>query len=134
MDPITIAALVAMLAGAGMQYSAQQSAGKKQQQAAVEAQRRQLAAQNEATQIAARKAGEFDPANRQQQQEQIAQQLQGEYEKTIEAPQVTAQGTQIGSTLPAGAGGTEYLTAQAKEEAKTQASLHALAGLMGRKG
>lgn len=129
-----VAALVASIAGAGLQYSAQQSALKKQQQTAVDAQRRQLAARNEATQIAARKAGEFDPGARQQQQQDIQQQLTGELDKQVAAPQITAQGVQVGTTLPSGAGGTAYLTAQAKEQAKATASLRELAALMGRIG
>jgi hypothetical protein len=95
---------------------------------------RQLAKQNEATQVAAKKAAEFDPNARKDTQQQIADQMTGQLQQQVAQPQITAQGVQVGTTIPQGQGGTEYLTAQAKEAAKSTASLRALAGLMGRIG
>lgn len=134
MTGFEIAALVAMIAGGAMQHKAQTDAMKRQREQAVMAQQRQLAAQNEATAAASRRAAEFDPNARKQQQDQIAQELTGQLTEQVNKPQITAQGVQVGTTLPAGQGGQDYLTSKAKEEAKTRASLHALASLMGRVG
>lgn len=134
MDPITIAALVSMIASAGMQAYDGQRAASSQKNAALQAQQRQLQAQNQATQAASRKASEFDPTQRKQEQDAIQQEMTAGLEQQIAGPQVTAQGVQVGSTLPQGAGGADYSVTKAKEQAKSAASLHALAGLMGRIG
>lgn len=125
-------AVIAMIASAALQYSAQQSAAKRQQQAAQSMRQRQLQAQNQATEEAARKAQEFDPGNRQRQQAEIEQALTGELQQQVNQPQVTAQGVEVGTTIQ---GGTQdYVTAKAREAAKTTASLRELAALMGRVG
>lgn len=123
-----------MLAGAGMQYKASTDASKRQKEQALQSQQRQLAAQNEATAAAAKRAGDFDPTTRQANQQQIQQQLTDTYDRQVSQPQITAQGVQVGSTIPQAQGGTDYLTAKAKEQAKTTASLRGLAALMGRIG
>src|SRR5205085_6793507 len=82
-DPITIASLVAMLAGAGLQYKASTDASKRQKEQALQSQQRQLAAQNEATAAAAKRAGDFDPTTRQQNQQQIQDQLTDTYDKQV---------------------------------------------------
>lgn len=129
MDPITIAA---MLAASGLSYYSQQSALKKQQAQAREAQQRQLNARNMATAEAAKRASEFDPTTRREKQDEIQQELTGNLNAQVAQPQITAQGVQVGSTIP---GGTQdYLTAKAKETARTTESLRALASLMGRIG
>jgi hypothetical protein len=128
-EPLTIAAL---LGAAAIQQHSQSQALKKQQAQAREMRQRQLNAQNQATAKAARKATEFDPNARGEQQAQIEQALTGELNKQVAQPQITAQGVQVGQTIP---GGTQdYLTAKAKETAKTTESLRALASLMGRVG
>lgn len=134
MDPFSIASIIAMIVGGAVQQQAQSSALKRQKQQAVMAQQRQLDAQNEATQVAARKASEFDPTQRKDRQDQIQQQQQDELTHQADTPQLTAQGVQIGSTLPEGEGSKDFLVAKAREKAKTTASLHALAGLMSRIG
>ncbi|RYY67982.1 MAG: hypothetical protein EOO24_52765 [Comamonadaceae bacterium] len=133
MDPLTLS-LIATIAGSGLQmYSANQAA-QRQQQAAMESQRRQLTARNQATQIAAKTANDFDPTQRAQNLADATQEQTQRFEGVNAQPAITAQGVQVGSTLPAGAGGNDYALAKASETAKTQASLHALAGLMGRMG
>lgn len=134
MDPFSIAAIVSMIAGAGLQaYSANQAA-KKQQQAAIQAQQRQLQERQMATDVAAKRTAEFDPSTRQQNQQQIQQDMTGQLQQQVQPQQITAQGVQVGSTIPDQAAGSDYMTAKAKEAAKTAASLHGLAGLMGRIG
>lgn len=132
MDPLTIAGIVASLASAAVQQQAAASAAKRQREQAVMAQKRQLDMQNEASAAAARRASEYDPTERGNRQQQIQQEITGEMERQVQGPQVTAQGVQVGATIDGG--GADYLTAKAKEEAKTKASLHALASLMGRMG
>jgi hypothetical protein len=129
MEPLTIAAL---LAASGLSYYSQQDALKRQQQQAREAQQRQLNARNMATAEAAKKASEFDPTARREKQDQIQQEITGGLQAQVAQPQITAQGVQVGQTIP---GGTkDYLTAKAKETARTTESLRALASLMGRIG
>lgn len=134
MDPISIASLIAMIAGAGLQYKASSDASKRQREQALAAQQRQLNEQNAASAAAAKRAADYDPTTRAANQQAIEQQLTDTYSKQVSQPQITAQGVQVGTTLPEGQGGTEYLKARAKEQAKTTASLHALAGLMARIG
>jgi hypothetical protein len=132
MDPLTIGALVAMIGGAAVQQKAQSDALKRQQREAVAANQRQLAAQNQATAKASQRAEEFDPTRRQQAQQALEQQLTGELQQQVQGPQITAQGVQVGTTIP---GGTQdYVVAKAKEQAKATASLRELAALMGRIG
>lgn len=131
MEPFSIGL---MLLSAAMAQQAQSSALKKQQQQAVQAQQRQLQMRNQATGEAMKRVQEFDPQSRNDKQQDIAQELTGDYEREVTGPQLTAQGIQVGTTLPQGQGGTEYLTTRAKEQAKSAASLRELAALMGRIG
>lgn len=133
MDPITIAALVSMVAGAGLQaYDAQRSA-KRQSEAARQAQQRQLEARSQATQRVQQQAEQFDPTKRQAAQDAIQGQLTQQYQQAAQ-PQVTAQGVQVGTTLPQGAGSSSYTVAKAKETAKVTESMRQLAAIMGRLG
>lgn len=129
-----IQGILEFLGSAAVKHYAERQALKRQSQLAAQMRQRQMAMQDQAGQVAANKAAEFDPMARQRAQAEIAAQMGQDYERTIQAPQVTAQGTQIGATLPANAGSPEYLATQAKEAAKSTASLRALAALMGRVG
>ena len=130
-DAITIGI---MLAGAAATNHGQAQALKRQKQIAVEGQRAQLAARNEATDVAMRKALEFNPDTRAEQQQEIAQNLEGDYRQAVEGSPITAQGVQVGSTIPTAAGTTDYLAATAREKSKSAESLRTLAQLMGRIG
>lgn len=134
MTGLEIAAIISMIAGSGMQMYATDRASKKQQQEALISQQRQLAERNQATEAAKRRASDFDPTQRQQNQQEIQQDLTGKFDQQVSQPQITAQGTQIGSTIPNSGGSTDYLVSKAREEAKAKASLHGLAALMGRIG
>lgn len=125
---------IPMLAGAGVQAYAQRQAAKRQQATLDAARARQLQVQDQAAEEAARAAARFDPQQRLAQQEQIRQELTQQLQQPINRPQITAQGVQVGSTLPEGTGGGDYLAARAREAAKTQESLRALAAIMGRQG
>jgi hypothetical protein len=115
-----------------MSYYSQNSALKRQQQQAGEMRQRQLNAQNQATNVASRKAAEFDPNTRREQQQDIQQEMTGELEKQVAPQMVTAQGVQVGQTIPGGT--ADYTAAKAREQVKTTESLRALASLMGRIG
>ena len=127
MDPSTIAMLVA----AAVNMYGQQSAARKQQAGAVQAQQRQLNAQNQATDVAMKQVQEFDPTTRNEANQTIAQDLTTQYEKAASQP-ITTQGVEVGKTI--NSGGTDYLAAKAKEQAKSAESLRNLAQLMGRTG
>ncbi len=131
MDPITIGL---MLAGAAITAHGQKQALKKQNKIAVAGQQEMLNERNKATDVALRKAAEFNPDARAEQQQEIAQAMEGDYRQAIEAPPITAQGVQVGSTIPTAAGTTDYLAATAREKAKSTESLRTLAQLMGRIG
>lgn len=133
MEPITIGMML-MAAAAGMNAKAANDANRKQQAEIRASQARQGALQDQATAKAKAHAQEYDPGERKNRNDQIAQDLTAGYEKEIAAPMVTAQGVQIGSTLPEGEGGGDYLKTRAREAAKTTESLRALAALMGRTG
>ena len=125
-------AIIGTIASAALANHQQNQAAKQQKQQMVQAQQRQLNAQNAATDVAMKKVEEFDPNTRKASQDAIAQELQGGYEKEIGAPQITAQGVEVGSSAPGGT--TDFLTAKAREKSKATESLRQLAALMGRTG
>lgn len=129
-DPISIGLLIA---GTALQQKAQSDAISKQRRMAVESQQRALQSQNQATDAAMRRVQEFAPEQRQAQQQEIAQDLTKQYEGAAAQP-ITAQGVQVGQTLPTGAGTSDYVAAKARETAKAAESSRALAALFGRLG
>lgn len=130
-DPISIGL---MLAGAAVTAHGQNQALKKQQQIALMSQQEQLRARDRATETAMRTAMEFDPEQRKERQDGIAQQLEAEFQPAVQGSPITAQGVQVGATIPEAAGTSDYLAATARERAKTTESLRSLAQLMGRIG
>ncbi len=130
-DPISLGLL---LGGAAIQNYGQQQALKKQQAIMRESQQRQINARNQATDVAMRQVQEFDPTARQGRQDEIAQALTADYDQAVTGTPITAQGVQVGSTIPTSAGTSDYLTATAREKAKSTESLRQLAQLMGRLG
>lgn len=131
MDPITIGL---MLAGAAITAHGQNQALKKQKRIAVAGQQEMLNERNKATDVALRKAAEFNPDARAEQQQEIAQAMEGDYRQAVEGTPITAQGVQVGSTIPTASGTGDYLAATAREKAKSTESLRTLAQLMGRIG
>lgn len=131
MDPFSIGA---MLLSAVVQQQTQAAEAQRQRQTAIESQKRALASQNQATDVAMKQVQEFDPGTRQDKQDQIQQDLTSQYEKAGAAAPITAQGVQVGATIPDSAGTADYLTAKAKETAKAAQSNRSLAALFGRIG
>lgn len=126
--------IASQVAGAAIQKRAQDRAFAQQQAAIAAARARQLQAQDQASQVAAKAAAQYAPEQRQAEQQQIQQQLTGELTQQIKPQPITAQGVQVGSTIPDAAGSTDYLAAKARETAKAVESQRALAALMGRIG
>lgn len=129
MDPLSIGM---MLAGAFVSAKAQQDAAAKQQRMARESQQRSLQAQNQATDVAMRQVQEFDPTVRKANQDEITQDLTQRYQTAATAAPITAQGVQVGQTIPGGT--TDYLAAKGRETAKAAESNRNLAQLLGRIG
>lgn len=129
MDPLSIGM---MLAGALVSAKAQQDAVAKQQRMARESQQRSLQAQNQATDVAMRQVQEFDPTVRKANQDEITQDLTQRYQTAATAAPITAQGVQVGQTIPGGT--TDYLAAKGRETAKAAESNRNLAQLLGRIG
>lgn len=130
-DPVSIGLL---LASAALSAKANNDAAKRSQAASREAQSRQLAAQNRSTESAMKRVQDFDAGDRKDKNDSIAQQLTEGLEREVATPAITAQGVQVGTTIPDAEAGGDYLKAKARETAKSTASLRALAALMGRTG
>jgi len=128
-DPVSIGM---MLAGAFVSAKAQQDAAAKQQRMARESQQRSLQAQNQATDVAMKQVQEFDPTVRKTNQDEITQDLTQRYQTAATAAPITAQGVQVGQTIPGGT--TDYLAAKGRETAKAAESNRNLAALLGRIG
>lgn len=128
-DPISIGM---MLLGTALQMKTQNDAAAKQKRMAVEAQQRQLASQNQATDTAMKRVQEFEPEQRQQRQQEIAQDLTQQYQGAAEAKPITAQGVEVGQTIPGGT--ADYLANKARETVKATEANRRLAALFGRIG
>lgn len=129
MDPLSIGM---MLGGAFLSAKANQDALQKQQRMARESQQRALQAQNQATDVAMRQVQQFDPTVRKTAQDEIAQDLTQRFEGAATAPPITAQGVQVGQTIPGGT--ADYLAQKGREAAKAAESNRNLAALLGRIG
>lgn len=128
-DPISIGV---MLLGSALQAKAQSDAAAKQRRMAVESQQRALAAQNQATDVAMKQVQEYDPTTRKAKQDEIQNQLTDQYQQAATATPITAQGVQVGQTIPGGS--ADYLAAKGRETAKAAESNRNLAALLGRIG
>lgn len=131
MDPLSIGALIL---SALVTNKTQTDAMENQRRAAVQSQQQALASQNQATDAALRRVQEFDPTTRKESQDEIQSQLTDQYQKAAVATPITAQGIQVGQTIPDAAGGADYLKARAAETAKATNSNRNLAALFGRIG
>lgn len=129
MDPLSLGM---MLAGAFLTSKAQTDAAAKQQRLAVESRQRALQAQNQATDVAMRQVQEYDPATRKAKQDEIQTQLTDQFQQAAAGTPITAQGVQVGQTIPGGS--ADYLAAKGRETAKAAESNRQLAALFGRIG
>lgn len=130
MDPISIAALVAMIAGAGMQYKASTDAAKRAQDEALRGMMRQDEYQRQAEKKALGQAQEFNTDDRAAEQAQIEQQLTQEYI----APAKSATEINSSATTTQGAVSNDYTTAKARSQAEVLKNAESLARLLGKTG
>lgn len=128
-DPISIGV---MLLGSALQAKAQSDAAAKQQRMAVESRQRALQAQNQATDVAMKQVQEYDPTVRKAKQDEIQSQLTDQYQTAAASTPITAQGVQVGQTIPGGS--ADYLATKGRETAKAAESNRNLAALLGRIG
>lgn len=130
-DPITIAA---MIASAVVQQQTQAAALAKQKRMAVESQQRAIQGQNQATDLAMKRVQEFTPEKRQENQATVTDELTSKYQEAASRAPITAQGVEIGSTIPDSAGSSDYLKTKATQMTKAADANRALAALFGRIG
>lgn len=128
MDPFSIAALVAMVAGAGMQYKASNDAAKRQAAETRAALARQAELQKQAEAKAMGQAKEFNTNDRAAAQDQIAQELTQEFIKPVES----AQQINAAQSTTQGAVSNDYTTAKAKSNAETMKAAEFVARLLGK--
>jgi hypothetical protein len=128
MDPITIAALAAMVAGAGIQYKASSDAQERQRRE-IEA---SLAAQRELQMEAEKKAmgaaAEFETPKRAAEQQQLA----ADIEQSLIQPVSESQAIRAQQQTTQGDVSDEYTTAKAKSDLETVKQAEQLARLLGK--
>lgn len=126
---LAVASLLATIGGAVMQQQAQQSAARRQQRAIQESVQRQSEFQRQAEQAAMKKATEFTPEDRAQQQQQIEQQLTTEMLEPV-------QRFSSENSAPAVQGDVsdDYTVARAESQANQMKNAEVLARLFGRIG
>ncbi|GAA4401282.1 hypothetical protein [Quisquiliibacterium transsilvanicum] len=128
MDPFSIAALVATIGGAAIQYDAARNAQKAQEAATRQSLERQRKLQMEAEKKAMDTAENYETPKRAAEQEQIADQITQELiapvseSQAIRAQQQTTQGNVSG----------DYQAAKAKSDLETMKAAEQLARLLGK--
>ncbi len=128
MNPITIAALAAMVAGAGIQYKASTDAQERQQREIMASLEAQRALQMEAEKKAMGAAAEFATPKRAAEQEQIA----ADIEQALIQPVSESQAIRAEQSTTQGNVSDEYTTAKAKSELETVKQAEQLARLLGK--
>lgn len=128
MDPITIAALAAMVAGAGIQYKASTDAQERQQREIMASLEAQRALQMEAEKKAMGAAAEFETPKRAAEQQQIA----ADIEQALIQPVSESQAIRAEQSTTQGNVSDEYTTAKAKSELETVKQAEQLARLLGK--
>ena len=128
MDPITIASLVATIAGAAMKMQAAQEAQARQRRVLEEGQRRQRELQMQAEQRALKTAEEFAPEDRKASQDQIAEQITTE----LVTPVNESQAIRSQQSTTQGNVSEDYTTAKAASDLNSIKAAQKLAQLLGK--
>lgn len=128
MEPLSIAALVAMLAGAAVQYQAQVEAQDAQQAAIRNSLDAQERLQREAEQKAMKTAETFNPLDRMKQQAELETQITD----SLITPVASSQSTRADAAGAEGNVSEDYTLAKAKADTNTLKSAEALARLLGK--
>lgn len=128
MDPFSIAALVAMFVGAGVQYDATRQANKAVERETLASLEKQKQLREKAEQRAMEAAKQFDPKSRQSDQARIEAQMTSDMVAPVNESQMVraAQQTTQGNVSK------DYTTAKAASDAATLKSAHELARLLGK--
>ena len=128
MGPLAIASLIATIAGAGMQYKAQQDASRRQQREIAASLLNQDRFQRDAEKKALTTAATFDPGQRQEQQQELAQNI----EQSMIQPVAESQGLRNEAATVQGNVSQDYTTAKARSELETTRQAENLARLLGK--
>ena len=128
MDPFTIGALIASIAGAGLQYKASSDAQERQQreiEASLQAQRElQMKAEKKALET----AGTYETPKRAAEQDQIAQEI----EQSLIAPVSESQAIRSQQQTTQGDVSGDYKVAKATADLETMKQAEQLARLLGK--
>lgn len=127
-DDIAIAALIASIASAAINYNSQQQAAKRANRASLDAIRRQQEYQRQATQAAMDRAKDYRMENRQQEQEAIRQALEEDYS----APALAAQEINAKAATTQGDVSEDYRQAKANSDANVENMAKTFANMMAR--
>lgn len=127
-DDLAIAGVIAMLAGAGMQYKASSDAASRQAREIQSALARQRDLQLQAEGKAMKTAKEFAPEDRKQQQDALERQFTDDFQKPVESAQQinNAQSTTQGNVS------SDYVAAKAASNANQMTQAEQLARLLGK--
>lgn len=128
MDPITIASLIASVAGSYMQYQAAQKAQQRQNAVIQEGLKRQRELQIQAEQKAMDTAREFNTEDRKTEQTQIADQITQE----LIAPVSESQAIRAQQSTTQGNVSDDYTTAKAASDVASLKAAEQLARLLGK--
>jgi len=115
MDPLTIAALIAMIASAGMQYSNQRSASKRANEETMRALENQRQLQMQAEKTALDNADNFNEEARQDRMENTQQVLEQEFSR----PAISAQQINQRAATTRGNVSDDYAQTKASTDANT---------------
>lgn len=125
---LTIASLIAMVAGAAMQQKAASDARRKQQRLIQENLTRQQGLQQEAEQAALARAQEFAPEVRQEKQQQIEQEVTDRLMQPVEgSAQAMADQSAVQGNVS-----QDYTATRARSQAEQLRSANALASILGK--
>jgi len=127
MEPMSIAALVAMIAGTAMQQQAQQQASRRQQSAMRDSLMRQQELQREAEAAAMKKAQEFAPDDREARRAELEAQFTENLNQATDAARPMQEAPSVQGNVSA-----DYLTGRAQSQAEQAKSARALAALFGK--
>jgi hypothetical protein len=130
MDPFTIAALIAAVVGAGVQYKASSDSQQRQREAIAAGLEKQRQSQTEAEKMAMDQAQDFAPEKRKENQAAIA----AEIEQNLIAPVSEANVIRNQQTTTQGDVSGDYSTAKAQSDANVLKDAQSLARIFGKTG
>jgi hypothetical protein len=128
MDPFSIGAIIAALAGAALQYKASSDARRRQQQQIQQNLQIQDRLQRQGEQAALDRAKQFAPQAREEKQQQLEQQITDNLLQPVEQAQPAMQD----QAKVQGNVSSDYLAASARSQSDQLKSAQALASILGK--